>query len=425
MTKSEEGIKINEKGESFFNIVIPEDITENGAMKVQLSEEGEEPVTILQPITLLLETKICVEIIPESGFIVAEVPNTIYFYATDKNGESTEFEGKLFMASHPQIAVIEEVKTLHRGKGKFEFIPKAQEIYYIRIYFRNGGRQDVNIPPCDPNRKIILSMRHCVFSTLEEFKSNPWELNIYSRETKLENVRIELRIKENIIYWKNIEILEGKNRVRMEDLDGLNEKYPRGGICILTLIAPQEDGGENILGERLIYIHPRNTLNIDITYNKGERKYSPGDRVKLDIAVSSAITGTGGKGPPEDIYMNVSVIHSGVFTQLGNKLLPPHLPTMLLLEDEVLKDNQYSQLYFAHQYLQPLFIPPTSTGAHALQGNYIYIYIYNLECIRNLDLLLGVQGWRRYIYRSCYSRDYQIPLESSTESSWLMLNRSY
>ena len=100
----------------------------------------------------------------------------------------------------------------------------------------------------------------------------------------------------------------------------------------------------------------------------------------------------------EAVFVNVSVVDSGVFTEIGKKKLPPRLPTMLFLEDEVFKPNPQQELYFPDEYIQLLFQgDPNILDKDIIRTFIIYIYIY-IECVGNLDLLLGVQGWRRYIF---------------------------
>ena len=285
MVRRESDIKIS-NGEGYFKFEIEKDIRESGTIKVEVNEVGEESASKLQTVTVLQETKIIVELIPESGFIVGGVPNRIYFNATDMNGESTEFEGKLFALSDQDSPIIDQIKTLHRGKGKFEFIPKVEESYFIRVYFRNGERQEIMLPRCDASKNIILNTNHCVFQNPPyNIKYSPvFEIRIYnSSGNRMEDLNIEVRIKENIIYSRRIDLEKGENILRPIDIVDLNMQT--GGIGILSLMSPKERGKEpEILGERLIYIHPQNTLKIDVKYNKEDKKYSPGDKVKLFLS---------------------------------------------------------------------------------------------------------------------------------------------
>ena len=244
----------------FFNFEITKDFRDSGAIKVVLNEQGVLPVITLQPVSLLPETKIIVEIIPESGFIVGKVPNIIYFNATDLNKEITEFIGKLFAISDPENLILDEIKTLHRGKGKFEFTPNPHEIYYIRVYFRNGPTQDINLPKCDSQKVILMSTPNSIFQSTKynNIKYQPFELIIFngSEEKTPSNLNIRLRMKENLIFEKGISVSAGRNIFTPETL-GIIGQLSIEGIAILTLIS-----GSKVLGERLIYIHPGNILKV-------------------------------------------------------------------------------------------------------------------------------------------------------------------
>ena len=79
---------------------------------------------------------------------------------------------------------------------------------------------------------------------------------------------------------------------------------------------------------------------------------------------------------PGDVYVNMSVVDSGVFTQLGRKKLPPRLHTMLILEYEVMKANSQHELYFPDEYIQKLFEGEENIPEKVAIGKYIYIYIF-------------------------------------------------
>ena len=152
-----------------------------------------------------------------------------------------------------------------------------------------------------------------------------------------------------------------------------------------------------ILSERLIFMEPLAKVRVDIRNIGGDiykqncnYKYSPGERVQLSIQGDAQ-----GVTTEQEIYYNVRVIDSSVLTQLGKKKLLPTLSTMILLEDEVIKNNSQQELYFPHQYIAPLFHYQCQNES----GNNIYIlYIYRLH--KKFGFTIGSSRMEKiYIYR--------------------------
>jgi hypothetical protein len=70
-------------------------------MSVQISIPNQEKISKIQPIVLNPKCEIRVDFFPETGFFIEDVPNYVYFYATDIHNEATEFKGHLFSEDNP------------------------------------------------------------------------------------------------------------------------------------------------------------------------------------------------------------------------------------------------------------------------------------------------------------------------------------
>ena len=123
-------------------------------------------------------------------------------------------------------------------------------------------------------------------------------------------------------------------------------------------------------------MEPADRLRVDVEYNVADAKYSPGQKVELTIQAKSE---ENVKDHKEDIFYNVKVIDSGVFTEAKRKCFPPSLPAMLLLEDEILKDNAEHEFHYPQEYIDLYFTRYTALNQEpvTLKGRYTqYIYIY-------------------------------------------------
>ena len=58
---------------------------------------------------------------------------------------------------------------------------------------------------------------------------------------------------------------------------------------------------------------------------------------------------------PINGFVNVRATDKKPFLELEKKKLPPSLPTMILLENEVLKNNPECELYDSNQYIDYYF----------------------------------------------------------------------
>ncbi len=56
-------------------------------------------------------------------------------------------------------------------------------------------------------------------------------------------------------------------------------------------------------------------------------------------------------------FMNLGVVIDEPFSTIQKVKLPPSLPTMVLLENEVLKRNKEMELYHSREYIDYLFNP--------------------------------------------------------------------
>jgi hypothetical protein len=140
------------------------------------------------------------------------------------------------------------------------------------------------------------------------------------------------------------------------------------GVIRLTLF--DYSGAQPVaVAERLVYRRPAKKLNITATAQSAQ--YAPGDKVAVDITV----TDENGQ-PVKSAVLGASVVDDSVFAQAlqDNPNGKPSMPTHFLLASEVENPADLEDLNF---YLSE------EEGA-----------------AQSLDLLLGTQGWRRFVEKS-------------------------
>jgi len=118
------------------------------------------------------------------------------------------------------------------------------------------------------------------------------------------------------------------------------------------------------LSERLIFKKPKNELKIKIKTNK--KSYCPGDKVKLTVSTYDY------KGKKVPSILGITVTDESVLESIEKRKQAPRLKSMVFLESEV-EHLDDANIYFSRK---------------------------DENSVNYIDLLLGVQGWRRFIYKN-------------------------
>jgi hypothetical protein len=131
-------------------------------------------------------------------------------------------------------------------------------------------------------------------------------------------------------------------------------------------------------GEILVIQKPSNSLQVDVTVDK--TLYSPGDAVNYEVTVRDRKTRR--LITDRIVLVSVTATDESVFAKIEDRKLPPSLGAAVYLENEVLKIS--NELYYSNQYIDHWFQSASNADANSND--------------RNLELLLGIQGWRSNIF---------------------------
>jgi hypothetical protein len=104
---------------------------------------------------------------------------------------------------------------------------------------------------------------------------------------------------------------------------------------------------------------------------------------------------TGGLVTDRDVLVSVSITDDSVFGQIEDRKLPPSMGASVYLENEMAK-NDY-ELYYSNQYIDHWFFNNKSQADPNSNDT-------------NLELLLGIQGWRANAFDLNRIQDFSVNL---------------
>jgi len=336
--------KVDAKGLCTVSFDLPKAIERGEGSLAFAIEDGGVVETAAKTLPILLQT-LDIQFYPEGGDLVAGLPNRVYFEVRQPNGKPADIEAVLNSKDgHENLAV----QTEHEGRGCFEFGPKADAAYSLRIIKPSGIKKEFPLPAAKVTGAVLFTPERVTHAG-EPIKAaiacagiEKVKLTLSQREVELDAVEINYPVdrsmKDGAPYaWKT-----------------LNPKDAEG---VLTLTVWDEKGVP--LAERLVFREPAKKLSVSITPEK--KNYVPGDVVKLTVKAMQ-------DGKPVQALVGLTVADESILEMIEKREQAPRLPAMVLLEPEV-KD-----LADAHVYLDA-----SNPKAHLA-----------------MDLLLGTQGWRRF-----------------------------
>jgi hypothetical protein len=311
-------------------------------------EDGGQMETASKTIPIILQT-LDLSFYPEGGESVADLPGRIYVQARRPDGKPADVEGEIVRIDAAGAALNEpvaaELRTLHEGRGIVALTPLKGERYALRLRRPAGVDRLFPLPPA---RSSGVSLR-------AERESYPFDQAVTLRVAATRDsgaARVTLFHRGRLV--AECPLQEGEDAVSL---------HPGEAEGILIATVWDRDGRP--LAERLIFRQPRYALRLGVTVEALPEGSAPlpGGKIRLTLEARDET------GRPVEAVVGLSVTDDALLEMVEKRDQAPDLPVMAYLENEV-KD-----LADAHVYLD---------AAHP-------------DAARNLDLLLGVQGWRRFV----------------------------
>jgi hypothetical protein len=326
----------------------------NGIVAVTFNEGG-NPETIVRPIPIVLG-KLFVDFYPEGGDLVPGLVNRVYFQARSSSGKPADLRGRIVDQTGLVVAKVQTLTDdkepgVNQGMGLFEFTPQAGKTYQLKIdspagMHGPGGAQAYWLPETKAGGVVLRLPRGVVEDTVDvqvtsAGKDRQLLVGAYCRGKLLDHV--------------NVVAKAGQPATAT-----LRPTLGIGGVYRITVFE-KLDGKSLPMAERLVFRPATAKLNLSAVADRKE--YHPGERVQLSLLAQNE------KKEFSPALLLVSVVDLSVH-KLANDKTARSMPTHFLLTTEVRQ-------------------PEDLENADFFLGNHP-------RARAALDLLLGVQGWRRF-----------------------------
>jgi hypothetical protein len=340
---------------------LPAPIQTGDATVGVLFEDGANAETMVKPIPVILK-KLDVRFYPEGGNLIAGAENRVYFQVRNTRGKPADLQGHIVDAE--KKTVVDSVQTLtdaqqpgvNQGLGAFTFTPKAGGNYELKIDSPTGMEGVYPLPDVKETG-VVLTIPKGVTTPKE-----PIEAVVRSAAVD-RKLLIGAYCRGRLLDQQAVTVKNGE-----EAKVALNPTAGAGGVYRVTVFEENLQGQRGSspelrpVAERLVYRQPAEELHITVKPDK--QVYIPGDPVKLSISAVNE------QEKPAPAILMVAVVDKSIVTMADEKTHRA-MPTHFLMTSEVEKpeDLEYADFLI---------------GSHP-------------KAAAALDLLLGTQGWRRFL----------------------------
>ncbi|MCI0701921.1 MAG: alpha-2-macroglobulin, partial [Planctomycetia bacterium] len=348
---------------------IPADIFEkaekntppNAVLSVNI-RDGSDAENILRPVPLVTKN-LSVEFFPEGGEMIEGVPGRVYFQVRTPIGKPADLKGYITDGTNKivDIATLTDAENpgVNRGHGVFALSPKAGAKYFLKITSPVGIIEPTKggfpLPVAKADGVALTAMD----TVTDQSKPIRVQLQV-GQGTK--TLHVGAYVRGRLVSHQKIEVTAGKPvDVALKGDDAV------GGVTRVTVFEePKAEGAgrANLIprAERLVFRKPTEQLMLNINPDKGS--YTPGGKVKLELSAYNE------KEKAVPAILLVAVVNRSVIRMADNKT-DRLMPTHFILSGEVKHPSELEHADF-------LLTEHPKAGIA-------------------LDLLLGTQGWRRFV----------------------------
>lgn len=281
--------------------------------------------------------KVNIDFYPEGGNLVMGLKSEVAFQITDENGNYLSAEGAVYDSGNNKLT---EFHSAYQGRGKFSYIPIGESAYAEVKY--NGKTYKYDMPKPLPHG-IVMNVDNVTCDDSIKVRINK------NAELAGELVGVALMCRGKIY---NVVLLNtGEENI---SFGILKERIP-SGVSQVIIFNPKGQ----ILADRLIFINHNDFAKID--YKQNASSYKPYEKIDIDFTVRDKAD------KPLKTNFSLSVKDASDSLVYEGSII-----SNLLLSSEIKGYIDKPMYYF-------------ETG--------------DAERMQNLDLLMMVQGWRRYIWK--------------------------
>jgi len=295
------------------------------------------------------------QVLPVGGYLSYGNKCTLAFKALASNGRSVEVTGWL---KDENSELISEIKTIHAGMGKVDFVPEKGRSYYITL--KEFPQVVVKVPEAQEKIFMSVSLVNDTIYNIKLRNNTNWE------EEKSYYLISEAYGITSFFFPFNM-----KGALKLLNF---RKGLFRNGVNRIILA----DENMQPISERLIFVDKQESLNIDIATNDSIFNI----RQKVNMSFSTGIKG-------ESSIANVSVCAISVDQNIKLEDYPQTIQSYLLLDSEIKGHIENPSYYFKDD---------------------------SASTREKLDLLLMTQGWSNYVWSrfdsikpdTTYSKDFGI-----------------
>jgi hypothetical protein len=332
------GSKVDARGLCTVSFALPKAIARGEGALAFAIEDGGVVETATKTIPILLQT-LDLSLMPEGGELAAGLANRVYFEGRTPAGKPADLSG---VVVDQKGTVVSRFRSEHEGRGRFELTPQAGARYSLRVESPAGIKTTWALPATARDAVVMRAAGELTPAgapvRLLVGGGPPGKLKVVLSQREQE-------LASAIVTPRRGELTEVS--LPAHDADGV-------------LTATVFDEASVPRAERLVYRAPARNLKLEVRADK--KTYVPGDKVTLTVKATR-------NGKPAAAVVGLTVTDDAVLELIEKREQAPSLPAMMLLEPEV------RELADAHVYLDEK----------------------NAKAPLALDLLLGTQGWRRFV----------------------------
>lgn len=323
---------------------LPDDISTGDASLSVVVDDGGTRETISKTIPIQLG-RVEVEFYPEGGPLVGGLPNRVYFTARNTIGDPISIEGEIQDRSGNKVA---DLKTVRDGMGRFTMKPQLGERYSLKV----TAPLDILNSPELPMVVRDLPVLDCVGGVVAA--DAPLQMAIHSSEPR--DVIVRAVCRGELVGSQTVGLSAGRRLIRL----------PVGsevaGVIRVTVLDPSTVPATPLV-ERLVFRRSAKQLQISVSDSQSMMSRSPGESMRLELQVRDE------SGHPVPAVLGVAVVDEASLSL--DPIERPSMPTHFWLTSEI---QSPEDLEHANFYLND-----------------------STEAEQAIDLLLGTQGWRRFV----------------------------
>lgn len=205
-----------------------------------------------------------IQFFPEGGLLVADIPTTVAFKATDKRGNSLSIDAVLYNNRKEQLATL---TTLHDGMGRFNLTPISGESYHVEVMAENGRKKQFVLPTAEPEG-VVMNVNNL----------RPEQMMVQlTRSEQMDTAKVfglTVMCRGKVILFRQIQ-WQGKETTMLT----LPKQLMPAGINQITLF----DTDGRIYAERLAFVPLKGKALITCT--PGKEVYQPKEMVEMNFQV--------------------------------------------------------------------------------------------------------------------------------------------